>query len=189
MHDENRNNGIGNGLLAHMPRTVRKLDYIPEIMYDTPAYPGQKVSPVPFMVIPKDKDMPIGLFVLEYRQTGEYEVGDDGKASEIEEGPFPHTYIEMDYLVEVLREQFPALDINMAVRQIRTALGMKPTREESRAAGEQLLQKVQDTELVLEAKLKAEQAERLAKLQHSLNSQSPKPPTTTAKKKTSKGKR
>jgi len=147
-----------------MPKPVRKLDHIPEIVYDTPAYPGQKVSPVPFMVIPQDKDMPIGLFILEYRRTGEIQVGDGGNPEEIEEGPFPHTYIEMDYLMEVLNEQFPELDMGLALKKIRTGLGMKPTKQESIAAGEKLLEKVQAKENELEAVAKASQVERAKKL-------------------------
>jgi len=148
-----------------MPRPVRKLDYIPEIVYDAPAYPGQKTSPVPYMAIPADKDMPIGLFILEYRRTGEYEVGENGKPEEIEEGPFPHTYIEMDYLIEVLNEQFPDLDIPSAVRKIRVGLGMKPTKEESKAAGNAIIDKVQAKEALIENKAKQEQANRMAKIQ------------------------
>lgn len=152
-----------------MPKPVRKLDYIPEIMYDAPAYPGQKTSPIPYMVIPKDKDMPIGLFVLEYRKTGEVQVGENGNPEEIEEGPFPHTYIEMDYLMEVLNEQFPELDMELAAKMIRTGLGMKPTKKESVEAGQKLLDKVQEKEHVLERSIKKEQDERIAKIKEMLN--------------------
>ena len=34
----------------------RKLNFIPEILYEAPNYPGEKVSPIPYMVIPKDKN-------------------------------------------------------------------------------------------------------------------------------------
>ena len=61
----------------------RKLNLPPEILYESPSYPGEKVSPIPYVVIPKDKDMPDGLFLMEYRQTGEFEVGDTGKPEEI----------------------------------------------------------------------------------------------------------
>ena len=43
----------------------RKPEFIPEILYESPNYPGEKVSPIPYMVIPKDKDMPIKLFFME----------------------------------------------------------------------------------------------------------------------------
>ncbi len=147
-----------------MPREVRKLNYIPEIMYDSPAYAGQKVSPIPFVVIPQDKDMPVGLFILEYRKTGEIQVGDGGLPEEIEEGPFPHTYIEMDYLMEVLTEQFPTLDMDSARKQIRVALGMKSTKQESAEAGAAILDRVQEKELQLEEKARAEQDERMKKI-------------------------
>lgn len=147
-----------------MAKPVRKLDYIPEIMYDAPAYPGQKTSPIPYMIIPKDKDMPIGLFVLEYRKTGEIQIGDSGNPEEIEEGPFPHTYIEMDYLMEVLEEQFPDLDMELAAKQIRTGLGMKPTKKESAEAGEKILEKILAKEQMIEQNAKREQEERVAKI-------------------------
>ena len=147
-----------------MPRPVRKLDYIPEIMYDAPSYPGQKTSPIPYMSIPKDKDMPIGLFVLEYRKTGEIQVGDGGNPEEIEEGPFPHTYIEMDYLMEVLQEQFPKLDMELAAKQIRVGLGMKPTKKESAEAGQKILEKILAKEQTIEQTAKKEQDDRVAKI-------------------------
>jgi hypothetical protein len=158
-----------------MPRPVRKLEQIPEILYESPEYPGQKTSPIPFMAIPKDKDMPIGLFILEYRKTGEYQIGSDGKPEEIEEGPFPHTYIEMDYLFEVLEEQFPELDMSLAMRKVRTGLGMKPTKEDSRKAGEQLLSKVEEKTQVLANKAKETQEERMKAIGDKIKAATPPP--------------
>ena len=104
----------------------RKLDYIPELLYEAPNYPGEKVSPIPYIEIPKDKDMPSGLFVMEYRKTGEQEVGDSGKPEEIMDGPYPHMYVDFKHVETVLLESFPEIDIVSAVDKIRVGLGLKP---------------------------------------------------------------
>jgi len=134
-------------------KQLRKLNYIPEILYHAPEFEGQKPDPIPFISIPKDKDMPVGLFIMEYKKTGEYQPGPEGLDEEIEEGPFPHMYVDFDYLIECMTILFPTLDINFAKKEIRTALGLKPTKEESQAAGEKLLQKVlaKETEIRMEA--------------------------------------
>lgn len=119
----------------------RKLDFIPEILYESPNYPGEKVSPIPYMVIPKDKDMPGGLFFMEYRQTGEFEVGDSGKPEEIMDGPHPHMYVDFKHLEKVLLESFPNLDMPVAVDKIRVGLGLKPLAK-ARKEGNELLDRV-----------------------------------------------
>ena len=119
----------------------RKLDFIPEILYESPNYPGEKVSPIPYMVIPKDKDMPGGLFFMEYRQTGEYEVGDSGKPEEIMDGPHPHMYVDFKHLEKVLLDSFPELDMPIAVDKIRIGLGLKPLAK-ARKEGNDLLDRV-----------------------------------------------
>lgn len=150
-----------------MKKQPKKLDYIPEILYESPAYPGEKVSPIPFMEIPKDKDMPIGLFILEYKNTGEFEQGVKGKPEEIMDGPYPHMYVEFAYLTEVLKEQFPELDMDSAVDKIRVGMGMKPLKQ-AKEEGEKLLDKVQAKEESLELKAKEEQADRIEKIKFSL---------------------
>jgi hypothetical protein len=119
----------------------RKLDFIPEILYEAPSYAGEKVSPIPYMIIPKDKDMPGGLFFMEYRQTGEYEVGDSGKPEEIMDGPHPHMYVQFKHLEKVLLESFPELDMTTAVDKIRVGLGLKPLAK-ARQEGNELLDRV-----------------------------------------------
>ena len=119
----------------------RKLDYIPELLYEAPNYPGEKVSPIPYIEIPKDKDMPSGLFVMEYRKTGEQEVGDSGKPEEIMDGPYPHMYVDFKHVEAVLLESFPEIDIVSAVDKIRVGLGLKPLAK-ARKEGNELLDRV-----------------------------------------------
>ena len=119
----------------------RKLDFIPEILYEAPNYPGEKVSPIPYMVIPKDKDMPVGLFIMRYSQTGEYEVGDSGKPDEIMDGPHPHMFVDFKHLENVLHESFPNLHMGDAVDKIRVGLGLKPLAK-ARKDGNDLIERV-----------------------------------------------
>jgi hypothetical protein len=119
----------------------RKLTAPPEILYEAPSYPGEKVSPIPYVVIPKDKDMPVGLFIMRYTQTGEYEVGDSGKPEEIMDGPHPHMFVDFKHLEEVLHETFPNLHMGDAVDKIRVGLGMKPLAK-ARKDGNDLLDRV-----------------------------------------------
>ena len=124
-----------------MTKDNRKLDFIPEILYEAPNYPGEKVSPIPYMVIPKGKDMPGGLFFMEYRQTGEYEVGDSGKPEEIMDGPHPHMYVQFKHLERVLLDTFPEIDMPTAVDKIRVGLGLKPLQK-ARKEGNEMLDRV-----------------------------------------------
>lgn len=119
----------------------RKLDFIPEILYESPNYPGEKVSPIPYMVIPKDKDMPVGLFLMRYTQTGEYEVGDSGKPEEIMDGPHPHMFVDFKHLETVLHESFPNLHMGDAIDKIRVGLGLKPLAK-ARKDGNDLIERV-----------------------------------------------
>jgi hypothetical protein len=122
-------------------KKVRKLDAPPEILYESPSYPGEKVSPIPYVIIPKDKDMPVGLFIMRYSQTGEFEVGDTGKPEEIMDGPHPHMFIDFKHLEEVLCETFPSLHIGDAIDKIRVGLGMKPL-DKARKDGNELIDRV-----------------------------------------------
>lgn len=119
----------------------RKLSHIPEILYEAPAYPGEKVSPIPYMLIPQEKDMPIGVFIMEYRQTGEMEIGDNGKPEEILDGPYPHMYVDFTYLEEVLKEQLPNEDMPSLIDNIRVGLGLKPLAQ-ARKDGNEMLDRV-----------------------------------------------
>ena len=127
--------------MATATKQNRKLDYIPELLYEAPNYPGEKVSPIPYIEIPKDKDMPSGLFVMEYRKTGEHEVGDSGKPEEIMDGPYPHMYVDFKHVEAVLVESFPEIDIVSAVDKIRVGLGLKPLAK-AKKEGNELLDRV-----------------------------------------------
>lgn len=125
-------------------KKLRKLESIPEILYESPNYPGEKTSPIPYMVIPKEKDSPAALFVHSYHETGEEEIGTSGKPEPIMDGPYPHMYIEFEFFFEALEEAFPELDHSTVRRNVRVALGLKPTAAESKAAGEKILNKVEE---------------------------------------------
>ena len=145
----------------------RKLNFIPEVLYEAPNYPGEKVSPIPYMVIPKGKDMPIGLFLMEYRQTGEQEVGDSGKPEEIMDGPHPHMYIDFKHLENVLVEQFPQLDMAAAIDKIRIGLGLKPLVK-ARKDGNDLIERVVEKANEIATQVKATQDERVAKYEQEI---------------------
>jgi len=125
------------------PDKKRMLSTIPEILYEAPNYPGEKVSPIPYVVIPKDKDMPVGLFLMRYTQTGEYDVGSDGKPEEVMDGPHPHMFVDFAVLEQVLEESFPDIEIGGMVDKIRVGLGMKP-KAVAVKAGEEMLARVVD---------------------------------------------
>ena len=152
----------------------RKLDFIPEILYEAPNYPGEKVSPIPYIVIPKDKDMPGGLFFMEYRQTGEHEVGDAGKPEEIMDGPFPHMYVDFNHLEQVLLETFPGIDMPAAVDKIRVGLGLKPLAQ-ARKEGNELLERVVSKANDIASKAFETQQERKAGYQESLKKDTEEP--------------
>ena len=146
----------------------RKLDFIPEILYEAPNYPGEKVSPIPYMVIPKDKDMPVGLFIMRYSQTGEYEVGDDGKPDEIMDGPHPHMFVDFKHLENVLHESFPNLHMGDAVDKIRVGLGLKPlakARKDGNDLIERVVAKANDIAVTAFEKQQERKAEYESKLQ------------------------
>ena len=145
----------------------RKLDYIPELLYEAPNYPGEKVSPIPYIEIPKDKDMPSGLFVMDYRKTGEQEVGDSGKPEEIMDGPYPHMYVDFKHVETVLLESFPEIDIVSAVDKIRVGLGLKPLAK-ARKEGNELLDRVVARANDIAATVFEKQTERTADIAKSV---------------------
>ena len=145
----------------------RKLDFIPEILYESPNYPGEKVSPIPYVVIPKDKDMPDGLFLMEYRQTGEFEVGDTGKPEEIMDGPYSHMFVNFKCVEKVLLESFPEIDIQAAVDKIRVGLGLKPLAK-ARQEGNEILDRVVAKANAIAAQAFEHQQERKAQYEDSL---------------------
>jgi hypothetical protein len=150
-------------------KKVRKLDNPPEILYESPSYPGEKVSPIPYVIIPKDKDMPVGLFIMRYSQTGEFEVGDSGKPEEIMDGPHPHMFIDFKHLEEVLHETFPSLHMGDAIDKIRVGLGMKPL-DKARKDGNDLIDRVVAKANDIAATAFEKQQERKAEYESKLKS-------------------
>ena len=150
-------------------KKVRKLDNPPEILYESPSYPGEKVSPIPDVIIPKDKDMPVGLFIMRYTQTGEFEVGDSGKPEEMMDGPRPHLFIDFKHLEEVLHETFPNLHVGDAIDKIRVGLGMKPLAK-ARKDGNDLIERVVAKANDIAATAFEKQQERKAEYESKLKS-------------------
>ena len=148
-------------------KNVRKLETIPEILYESPSYAGEKVSPIPYVIIPKDKDMPVGLFLMRYTQTGEFEVGDSGKPEEIMDGPHPHMFVDFKHLEEVLHETFPNLHMGDAIDKIRVGLGMKPLAK-ARKDGNELLERVVAKANDIATKAYEQQQERKVQYEASL---------------------
>lgn len=149
------------------PKQDRRLKLPPEILYESPSYPGEKVSPIPYVVIPKDKDMPAGLFIMRYTQTGEFEVGDSGKPEEIMDGPHPHMFVDFKYVEEVLHEVFPNLHMGDAVDKIRVGLGLKPLAK-ARKEGNEILDRVVAKANDIASKAFEQQQERKSQYEDSL---------------------
>jgi hypothetical protein len=149
-------------------RKVRKLESIPEILYETPSYPGEKTSPIPYMVIPKEKDGPLALFVHSYHETGEDEIGANGRPEPIMDGPYPHMYVEFEYMFEAIAEACPDVNVDLVRRNVRVALGLKPTAAESKMAGEKILEKVEAKASELQKFAEKNTPERQEKIKASL---------------------
>lgn len=90
------------------------MSWIPEIMYED----GDGASSrFPFIIVPKDQEMPKLLFIIESRDTGEKEKTDDGTEYPVMEMEM-HQYADM----AVLKRNLPA-DI---FDTVRAALGLEP---------------------------------------------------------------
>jgi hypothetical protein len=96
---------------------IQKKQELPEILYESPAYPGEETSPIPYIESSESNSMPVSIFIFEYFETGEIEPDERGKPAKIVE-QIPHQYVDMVVLKEVLTSQ--QLD------KVRVALGMKP---------------------------------------------------------------
>jgi hypothetical protein len=94
---------------------MKNNSWIPEIMYEDDE--GGMTSKIPFIMVPKEKEMPQMLFMFESRQTGEFEPGNDGEPLEIVEMEL-HQYADMVILKEGLDEQ--------TYNKVRSCLGLDP---------------------------------------------------------------
>ena len=93
-------------------------NWIPEIMYEE----GEDglSSNIPFIMVPKEQQMPKVVFIFESRETGEYEPNEDGDPVPIMEMDL-HQYADMEVLKRGLDE--PTYDL------VRNVLGLQPLRE------------------------------------------------------------
>ena len=97
--------------------------WFPEIMYEENE--DGSSSKIPFVVVPKEQQMPTFLYVFESRETGEFEPGLDGN-------PVPILEMDLHQYADML-----ALKQNLApdlYDEVRVSLGLKPL-EEAVAAG------------------------------------------------------
>jgi hypothetical protein len=104
---------------------------------------------------------------MEYRKTGEHEVGDSGKPEEIMDGPHPHMYVDFKHVEAVLVESFPEIDIASAVDKIRIGLGLKPLAK-ARKEGNELLDRVVARANDIAATVFEKQNERKAEYENKL---------------------
>ena len=100
--------------------------WFPEIMYEE-AEDGLS-SKIPFIMVPKEQEMPRILFVFESRETGEFEPGPNGEKLPILEMDL-HQYADMVYLKKGLSPEL--------YDEVRICLGLEPLNEAS-AKGKQI---------------------------------------------------
>ena len=111
---------------------ITKKPELPEILYESPSYPGEETSPIPYIESDKNNTMPVSLFIFEYYDTGETEPDERGRPAKIVD-QIPHQYIDMAVLKQVLSAK--ELD------RVRVALGMKPLHQ-AKKEGQIILDKV-----------------------------------------------
>ena len=131
---------------------ITKKQELPEILYESPSYPGEQTSPIPYIDSDKDNKMPVSLFIFEYFDTGEVEPDENGKPAKIVD-QIPHQYIDMAVIKEVLTSS--ELD------RLRVALGMKPLVQ-AQKEGKVVLDKVMAKQDDLKEKALATQEERIS---------------------------
>jgi hypothetical protein len=92
--------------------------WFPEIMYEENE--DGSSSKLPFVLVPKEEEMPSLIYIFESRETGEHEPGLEGEPVPILEMDL-HQYADMKVLKENL-----SVDL---YDQVRTCLGLKPLQE------------------------------------------------------------
>jgi len=92
--------------------------WFPEIMYEE-AEDGLS-SKIPFIMVPKEQEMPRVLFVFESRETGEFEPGPSGEKLPILEMDL-HQYADMVYLKQGLTPEL--------YDEVRVCLGLEPLQQ------------------------------------------------------------
>ena len=90
-------------------------NWIPEIMYEDDE--NGMTSKIPFVMVPKEEEMPKLLFMFESRETGEFEPDNEGNPLPIIEMEL-HQYADMAKLKSGLSKD--------SYDQVRICLGLKP---------------------------------------------------------------
>jgi len=90
------------------------MDWFPEIMYEEENGISSKI---PFIAVPRDKEMPKLLFIFESRETGEIEPGAEGEDLPVVQLDL-HQYADMSILKN-------RLDLE-TFDKVRAALGLEP---------------------------------------------------------------
>ena len=106
--------------------------WIPEIMYEDDE--GGMTSKIPFIMVPKEEEMPKLLFMFESRETGEFEPDSEGNPLPIIEMEL-HQYADMAKLKSGLSEDL--------YDQVRMCLGLESLRQSAKK-GIQLTDKIRN---------------------------------------------
>ena len=93
-------------------------NWIPEIMYEDDE--GGMTSKIPFIMVPKEEEMPKMLFMFESRETGEFEPDAEGEPLPIIEMEL-HQYADMAALKAGLTAEL--------YDKVRLCLGLEPLNE------------------------------------------------------------
>ena len=121
--------------------TEEKRQWVPEICYEDYEDQNSLTNGLPFIMIPKDKEMPNCLFFFGSTETGEFQPGLDGEAEPIVEMEL-YQFACMKYLQDGLS----ADDFD----KVRVCLGLLPLAE-AQAKGKKIQRKQVDH---LEEKIK-----------------------------------
>ena len=106
--------------------------WIPEIMYEESEDGGS--SQIPFIMVPKEEEMPSLLYMFESRETGEFEPGMDGEEVPVVQWDL-HQYADMAILKDKLSPQL--------YDTVRLSLGLEPLEEASKK-GKNITQNIRE---------------------------------------------
>jgi len=112
--------------------TEKTNQWIPEIVYEAPEDDDGAIQGLPMIHVPEGEVMPSFLMFFEMRNTGRFELLDDGKAM-----PVVDQELYQFGSMNVLRDNLP-VDV---YDQVRQALGLAPLAE-AVAAGKALTERV-----------------------------------------------
>ena len=95
-------------------------NWVPEILYEEV---DEGSSSIPFIMVPKDEDMPKLLYIFESSETGEFEPGTDGEDLPVVQWDL-HQYADM----VVLKDSLDHVTYDL----VRAALGLDPLEAASK---------------------------------------------------------